>query len=405
MPHVVVSGITGCRNRGVEAFVAATIEQVRARRPDMEVVVLTLRPDEDAAALAAYPGGRCVAATARAPMDVWKHRLARVFSPGLSPLREVIEGASLLIVSGGDLFGPDYGASAIQFGVWPTKVAAHFGVPYAFQAQSIGPFHDAAPRALFADSARGAHHVAARENITREYLMREIGLPESRVPLVADPAFLLTPAPNADALLARYGIASGERFVAFSAARSLVRIRGVAPARLAEAWAAVVRQALDKWGVRVLFVPHVKEGDDAGNDGATAREAAALVNDPRVTVADESHRASEFKAMLARAEFVVSQRMHVAIGALSSGVPTAVIGFSVKYPGILGGVLGRDPGAEGLLFAWDDFIERNAGVLASLDRAWNRRAEFREWIAANLPEQKRLAHHGFDLLMEAAARP
>ncbi len=398
--RIVLSGITGCRNRGVEALIVSTVEQMRARLPNSAFDILTLTPEEDAAALKGLAGARFHHANARGGADLWRHRLARVAGAGLSPLSRVIAGANLLVVSGGDLFGPDYGRNAIRWGLWAARVAAAHGVPYAFEAQSLGPFADAAARDAFVRVARGAHHVAVREQLSLDYATGDLGLEGARVPLVADPAFLLEPSARGGELLDAWGL-GGDPFVVLAPARSLARIRGLDTARLAGSWAAVAAHIVETWGESVLLVPHVRERDPLGDDAILAREVAALAAHPRVRVADGELRAADFKALAARAAMVVSQRMHVAIAGLSSGVPTVAVGFSVKYPGITSAAIGRDATREGLFVTVEDFTLRTAVALGVLDRARARRGEVASWLAANRAAMRSLASRGFDLLAEA----
>jgi colanic acid/amylovoran biosynthesis protein len=64
----ILAGITGVRNRGVEALVVTTVEQFRLRRPDLEIRVLTRTPELDAAALRELDGATFHAAHARTPI-------------------------------------------------------------------------------------------------------------------------------------------------------------------------------------------------------------------------------------------------------------------------------------------------------------------------------------------------
>jgi polysaccharide pyruvyl transferase WcaK-like protein len=51
---VLITGVTGLRNRGVEALVTTTIEQIRNLNPDIAINVLTQTPDYDQLKLNLY---------------------------------------------------------------------------------------------------------------------------------------------------------------------------------------------------------------------------------------------------------------------------------------------------------------------------------------------------------------
>jgi colanic acid/amylovoran biosynthesis protein len=400
----ILAGITGVRNRGVEALVVTTVEQFRLRRPDLEIRVLTRTPELDAAALRELDGATFHAAHARTRSEIWQHRAARALTPAFSPLHSHIAGAEFVALSGGDLFGPDYGSSAIQFGLWPARIALHADTPFVLLAQSIGPFHNMDDGETFLSVVRQAKQIAAREAITRGYLVEELRLATERVALVADPAFLLNPPPRDTcvAMLRELGIPEGARIVALAPAMSLTRIRGLRRADLVAKWRAVARVALDEWDAHVLLVPHVQELDEDGNDAVLAREIASSLGDPaRVHVADGDRRAAEFKGLIGQCDLVVSQRMHAAIAGLSSGVPTVAVGFSIKYPGIMNGVIGRDSREEGLFLPVEEFMADDAAAMNAIRAAWTRRDEIGGWIREGLPATKLAAGRAFDLALEA----
>lgn len=404
MAWCLLAGITGVRNRGVEALVVTTVEQFRLRRPDLGIRVLTRTPDVDAAALRHLDGATFHAAHARTRSEIWRHRAARALSPAFSPLHAQIAGAEFVALSGGDLFGPDYGSSAIQFGLWPARIALHTDTPFLLLAQSIGPFHDVNDGETFLSVVRHARQIAAREALTREYLVGELRIASERVALVADPAFLLSPPSRETTIkeLRALGIPEGARVVALAPAMSLTRIRGLRRADLAAKWSAVARMALDEWGAHVLLVPHVQELDEDGNDGVLARDIASSLGNPaRVHVADGDRRAAEFKGLIGQCDLVVSQRMHAAIAGLSSGVATVAVGFSIKYPGIMNGVIGRDSRGEGLFLPVEEFMAGDAAAMNAIRSAWTRREEIAGWIREGLPATRAAAARAFDIALEA----
>ncbi len=70
------------------------------------------------------------------------------------------------------------------------------------------------------------------------------------------------------------------------------------------------------------------------------------------------HTPSEYKAIIARADMVVAERMHAAIAAFSSGACALCVGYSVKARGIVDGFLGEGAAAEGWVVPVADFVIR-----------------------------------------------
>src|SRR3990172_9798865 len=48
MKHVLLTSITGMRNRGVEALVVSSVQQLWQRSPELPISILTRTPDYDA---------------------------------------------------------------------------------------------------------------------------------------------------------------------------------------------------------------------------------------------------------------------------------------------------------------------------------------------------------------------
>jgi len=141
---IVVTGITGLRNRGVEALLITTVQQLQARLPDVSITTLSATPDYDNPRLKGYPAqavhdglskyhrGRIAKLRAKAAP------LASSIAPGYLATKELITSADLIVASGGDVFSSDY--NRLDFHLHPLKIALDAGVPVMFLAQSIGPF-------------------------------------------------------------------------------------------------------------------------------------------------------------------------------------------------------------------------------------------------------------------------
>lgn len=123
----------------------------------------------------------------------------------------------------------------------------------------------------------------------------------------------------------------------------------------------------------------------------------AVGYDEAVSLAGGDYSASEYKAIISRCDLVVAERMHAAIAGLSTGVPTMVVGYSIKAGGILTDMLGEELTQSCALVPLNDFLEAGAG-LERTRRAWENREALGERLAAQLPLMKQRASAAFDIL-------
>jgi colanic acid/amylovoran biosynthesis protein len=407
--RITLTSIGLLQNRGVEALAVSTIAGLHRIFARPEITVLTHHRQANAPVLAEtgislrddpYFGRKF-------EMLQRLGRLRDAVKPMLAgnviALERQIAGQDLVVASGGDNFSSDYGSPAVW--LHPLRHAQRSGVPVVLMAQSIGPFRNAEHRDVFVPVARDARLITVRESASYDYVTGELGIAAAQVALTADPAFLLEPAPAAwtEKALAYYRIERGRPVVALSVSQGISRFGAVDAAAHRRQLEAVIRLALDRLGAQVLLVPHVEDPRPHNNDLLLADALLRdLDYDPRVAVTRLNHGAAELKALIAACDLVVAERMHAAIAGLSSGVPTMVIGYSVKGNGITSDVLGSDAAAAGLVVPVADFVA--GGGPALVEAAWQQRGEIARRIAANLPAIKARAEQNFILLPSACAR-
>ncbi|MEN1680263.1 MAG: polysaccharide pyruvyl transferase family protein [Planctomycetota bacterium] len=416
---IVLTAVTGLRNRGVEALVETTVEGLRGVAPGEEVAVLTQSPDFDRdhgrrlGVTFAYDG---FSMHARFPLlmagaEAVRSAIGRQSETERS--RRLVANAKLAIASGGDCFSSDYGSIA-SFLV-PLRVARKAGVPFVFLAQSIGPFNDATTKKEFVSVARDASLVTVRESRSQAYAIDELGLDQERVALTADPAFLLEPPPaeRVAQLRAFYGLSDDEPTVAIALSQGLCSFGGFVGERdgnqLADqhlaSLAAVVEEALNRFDAQVLLIPHVQDAWHANDDRLLAdRLAEHLGRDPRVKTAWCSHTASEFKGLIASCDLVVAERMHAGIAALSTATPVCVVRYSVKADGIIGDLIGEDAKETGAIIDYEDFLDPKHAV-TGLRTAWSNRDAMRSKLLAGKPVAQDLARQNFTLLRDRDLLP
>ncbi|QKW20583.1 polysaccharide pyruvyl transferase family protein [Kitasatospora sp. NA04385] len=387
MPNILITGVTSCESRGVEALVRslATALTVAA---DTTVIVLTQTPDLDAEALAGS-GADCTAdpfvvsrswATMR-PVETEQHRRERA--------SRLVKHADLVLATGGDLHTSDYGVSTSYLAVLDR--AHKLGVPTAMVGQSVGPFTDPAEQTAFTATAARLDLLTVRETTTLAYLTGELVLPADQVVLSADPAFLLQPSgtDRTAQLLADAGLDPVQEYVCLAPSRGVTRYSTVTDAQHLDA---LTRLADTLWRVRrrpLVLVPHCHDSREHNDDRLLAWQIAARLPNVPVHVLDGAGTgAADYKAVLGGAELVISERLHASIGALSSGTPAVALGHSPKFHGVLADTYGPAVPSADVHRDIADFTADPAAAehLARLDTA-----KLHDHLATRLPTQVALA--------------
>lgn len=404
MTEIVLTGINVFENRGTEALAISIVQGLQ--RTGAHVTVITRDMAGARASLGALNPGivedNAWAPKLTAPESVKRRfRQKRWFRQKilrqLHPYEAALAKADLVVVSGGDIFSSDYSIMERYLRQLDQPLAA--GVPVMFFAQSIGPFATEAERQAFAATARRATSTV-RETISEVYLTQTLGIDPARVTLTADPAFLLeVPEDLCAAMLAEYGLTAGT-YAAAAVSRSISGFTDLTHEYHLAAWVEGARWLMEAAGHLVL-VPHVQMPEAHQNDLSLAHEIhAALGQDPRCTVMDHRmHGSVEFKAVLSRAVFVTAERTHGAIGAMSSGVPTLSIGYSIKAEGVLRQLIRDEALVAKSLVPAPDF---SADPVARLAAAWAVRKEFANALPSTLPGVKARAAENFAIAARLA---
>jgi colanic acid/amylovoran biosynthesis protein len=402
----VITGITGLRNRGVEALVVPTIEQLSQRQPNLNVDVLTKTPDYDALRLQQYRAQSiedCFTKPPQSRLGKLRAQVSQLYKPQSSGYKTAVNAlskAAVVIASGGDVFSSDYGA--LQRHLLPLKTALDAGVPVVFLAQSIGPFKQKADADAWAAVAQRCKLITVREKISYDYITNDLGISKDQVKFTADPAFLLAPSsPEQVAnMLSFYGIQKDRPTIALGVSQGISRYANCNYAQHLKAWYEVVQLLLTELDAEVVLVPHVQEIATNNDDRILATNLIRLLDfNPQVRVASADHSASEFKGLISACDMVISERMHAAIAGLSSGVCTVAVGYSIKAEGIMASLLGEEPLKNGLLIPIQQFLDPDA-IRSAIRLAWKQRQDVANQLQAVLPQIKQNSASNFDMISQ-----
>lgn len=174
--------------------------------------------------------------------------------------------------------------------------------------------------------------ITARESISYEALRRV----NPHTLLAADPAFTLecrVPAlPEGFSDGNMVGINLSPMIMAQESSSGMVM----------ENYQKLIECILEETDMGVALVPHVVW--DFSDDRIPLRELYRKYQQTGRVVMVEDHNCMELKGIISRCRFFVGARTHATIAAYSTGVPTLVVGYSVKARGIARDLFGTEAG-------------------------------------------------------------
>ena len=101
-----------------------------------------------------------------------------------------------------------------------------------------------------------------------------------------------------------------------------------------------IKYILENTTLKILLVPHVIEEGNNGYEYMT-RFYEQFKSSGRVAILPPDLNAKQYKGYIANTRFFIGARTHATIAAYSSGVPTAVLGYSVKSRGLAKDLFGE----------------------------------------------------------------
>lgn len=330
---------------------------------------------------------------------------ARLGGLGNPAARRILRADAVLDISGGDSFTDLYGRRRFSRVVLIMKIVLECGVPLILLPQTYGPFSSDRARRIAASIVRRAAMAWARDSRSFCVLRELLGdaFDEDRHRCGVDVAFLLEARTPARPLpqpvrswLARqqrkplvgFNV-SGLIFNNPSAATTRYRLR----ANYHDTVVGFLRRLLAESDADVLLSPHVLtppghyESDPAAC--GSVLDALGPDNRGRVAVLPPIYDECEVKWVIAQMDWFCGTRMHSTIAALSSGVPTAAIAYSVKTRGVF------ETCGQGRYVADPRTLDTKETV-EHLWQAWLARDDARKSLTKNLPRVLEQAERQMD---------
>lgn len=167
--------------------------------------------------------------------------------------------------------------------------------------------------------------IYARESITYNALV-DAGIPDCQLELRKDPAFELETTKVSIPKHFHPGRTVGINL------SPMVQEKETVPGITIENYRNFIKYLLEETDQNIALIPHVVW--DRNDDRRPLEELYLEFKDTKRVVLIGDAPASELKGYISQCSFFVGARTHSTIAAYSSGVPTLVIGYSVKSRGI-----------------------------------------------------------------------
>lgn len=257
---------------------------------------------------------------------------------------KALSQADLIVSKGGHIFyslGDNLGSLlGLYQHSFPLLLAIRCGKPYAFYAQSVGPFQGKWGRKFLKWLFSRATAVTVREQISKQALV-DLGVPAHKIQVVPDAAFALTASTDREVLqiLKQIGLQDG-RFVAITVRQWFF---GNDPgkrqlySRYLSAIAELIDHIVTRRQLKVVLIPQVIGPTQAENDLVAMEAVGRLIkNKEGVRLLKIDLSPPQMMALYGKAYAFIGTRFHSVIFALLMGVPAIAISyFGPKSQGIM----------------------------------------------------------------------
>lgn len=306
----------------------------------------------------------------------------------MKQVESLVERADLVVLPGTDVFSMCYGGPYPYVEI--VRMALRRRKKVAIFAASIGPFPDEEVRRYVLETLEAVDFLGVRESESKRYL-ESVGL-QREVVVGADPAFLLEArecpgVPEVD----------GAPIVG-------VGMSWLYPKYLGgdvELYLDVCTDLVDRLvaeGAFVFLVPHHFKDYDHKDDYRFCEMVLSRVRRPERCwmPADRTVDCRGMKGLIGRVDAFIGARTHTTIAAISQGIPTAVLSYSLKSVGIFGDLYGH----QDFVVTPEDV--RGRRVFEKFRPVLERRAELAPIVARGAERFRRLAEQNLERVVELA---
>lgn len=366
----------GSGNHGCEAIVRATARILAGN----ELFLISSRPEEDR--LYGIPESIRVfldqdGTVNRASLDFVKAYAALKLRKDFIPMEKLRYKAAFDHIRKGDITlsigGDNYCYADVYKYTMFHEMAKKRGAKTVLWGCSVEPGVVKNPK--IARDLANYDLICARETISYEALKAV----NPNTILVADPAFCL---PIGGAALPEGFVPGNTVGINLS---PMAMEREQTPGMAFDNYAHLISHIINHTDMQVALIPHVVWAD--GDDRKPLRRLYDAFADTGRVVVVEDHNCTELKSIISQCRIFLGARTHSTIAAYSTGVPTLVMGYSVKARGIARDLFGTE---DGYVLPVQQ-LRRPEELTEAFDALMAKEQQIRAHMAAILPEYREKA--------------
>ena len=339
---VVLSGYYGFKNNGDEALLYAIIQNLRALKKDIRILVLSARARET-----------------RRTFAVDSMNRFNIFSVLMAYRR-----ARLLLSGGGTLIHDATSTQSLYYYLFTIWLAKKKGLKVMMYANGYGPLKDKNVD-LAAKVTDTVDYITLRDDMSFEE-MRNKKVTNPNVEVTADPAITLEKAPDkiVSEVFSREGIPEGEKLAAVC-----VRKWGKNDPLFNHKIAGIADYIWENYGIKTVFIPF-KPSEDV----EISEDIIKKMNGEAYIIKKE-YPSQIVMGIISRCEFIIGMRLHSLIYAAAVEVPSIGLVYDPKINGFLNYINQeytaniKDLNVEYLRDSVSSIIENQRQIKASLSKS------------------------------------
>lgn len=337
--HSILSGYYGFDNSGDEAMLASILKELRDKKEDIRIMVLSKKPWETSKLYNVDSMGR-----------------ANPFS-----IHRIFNRSGMIIIGGGNLIQDLTSFQSLVYYTSLINYAKYRGLKVMLYANGIGPLIRKASLKIAGRVLNKADVITLREPNSYDKL-KEIGVNKPRIIITADPvvSFIKPEASMVDEILKKHSIPKNRKTVVFSV-RPWKGLEG----NFEPIFARIADYISQKYNMLPVFIPL-----NTKKDTRICGDIIQHMKQPAILIENENS-AGNLVGIISKADLLIGMRLHSLIYAAITGTPVIGIVYDPKVRFFIELVEQEDGGlienidvdkitiiVDKIMAASDDYIQR-----------------------------------------------